>query len=233
MLKSFPPASGMLWRSRRLSRVQIRACTDTWRPHTSSSCWTACWSHTPLLRTSTPITNRGRHSGGQVKTKGKPPGFSVLCTLEFRRFFVYSFTLNRGDLSVNCGKSNVISSPVLFSLPLFFFLINNRYTERKGSVEETVICSEMGHVLTTSLCYCFNSCHLSGDLSGFKGKSKPNLLKQETSSLACSLRILFRMYSDPQLQDSWPDIQTRLLLWVKHSPALSHSVSCVSSPVKC
>lgn len=49
-------------------------------------------------------------------------------------------------------------------------------------------------------------------LTGFKGKSKPNLLKQETSSLACSLRILFRMYSDSQLQDSWPDIQTRLLL---------------------
>ncbi|KAG7235225.1 hypothetical protein INR49_030628 [Caranx melampygus] len=48
--------------------------------------------------------------------------------------------------------------------------------------------------------------------AGFKGKSKPNLLKQETSSLACSLRILFRMYSDPQLQDSWTDIQTRLLL---------------------
>ncbi|MEQ2173870.1 hypothetical protein GOODEAATRI_001969, partial [Goodea atripinnis] len=48
--------------------------------------------------------------------------------------------------------------------------------------------------------------------AGFKGKSKPNLLKQETSSLACSLRILFRMYSDPKLQDSWPDIQTRLLL---------------------
>ncbi|KAK5894143.1 hypothetical protein CesoFtcFv8_010864 [Champsocephalus esox] len=48
--------------------------------------------------------------------------------------------------------------------------------------------------------------------AGFKGKSKPNLLKQETSSLACSLRILFKMYSDRQLQDSWPDIQTRLLL---------------------
>uniref|UniRef100_A0A8C1URC7 ADP-ribosylation factor guanine nucleotide-exchange factor 2 (brefeldin A-inhibited) n=1 Tax=Cyprinus carpio TaxID=7962 RepID=A0A8C1URC7_CYPCA len=47
--------------------------------------------------------------------------------------------------------------------------------------------------------------------AGFKGKSKPNLLKQETSSLACSLRILFRMYSDTQLRDSWPDIQTRLL----------------------
>uniref|UniRef100_A0A8C2HP80 ADP-ribosylation factor guanine nucleotide-exchange factor 2 (brefeldin A-inhibited) n=1 Tax=Cyprinus carpio TaxID=7962 RepID=A0A8C2HP80_CYPCA len=47
--------------------------------------------------------------------------------------------------------------------------------------------------------------------AGFKGKSKPNLLKQETSSLACSLRILFRMYADIQLRDSWPDIQTRLL----------------------
>jgi len=49
-------------------------------------------------------------------------------------------------------------------------------------------------------------------LPGFKGKSKPNLLKQETSSLACSLRILFKMYSDPQLTPSWPHIQTRLLL---------------------
>ncbi|XP_062316284.1 brefeldin A-inhibited guanine nucleotide-exchange protein 2 [Osmerus eperlanus] len=48
--------------------------------------------------------------------------------------------------------------------------------------------------------------------AGFKGKSKPNLLKQETSSLACSLRILFRMYSDPALSTSWPDIHTRLLL---------------------
>ncbi|MCI4387426.1 hypothetical protein PGIGA_G00074140 [Pangasianodon gigas] len=48
--------------------------------------------------------------------------------------------------------------------------------------------------------------------AGFKGKSKPNLLKQETSSLACSLRILFQMYSDRRLQGAWPDIQTRLLL---------------------
>ncbi|MGH0145720.1 UNVERIFIED_CONTAM: hypothetical protein FKN15_024671 [Acipenser sinensis] len=47
--------------------------------------------------------------------------------------------------------------------------------------------------------------------AGFKGKSKPNLLKQETSSLACCLRILFRMYMDENLKDSWKDIQTRLL----------------------
>nr|XP_009862113.1 brefeldin A-inhibited guanine nucleotide-exchange protein 1 isoform X1 [Ciona intestinalis] len=29
--------------------------------------------------------------------------------------------------------------------------------------------------------------------AGFKGKSKPNLIKQETTSLACALRILFRL----------------------------------------
>ncbi|XP_038579068.1 brefeldin A-inhibited guanine nucleotide-exchange protein 2 [Micropterus salmoides] len=62
--------------------------------------------------------------------------------------------------------------------------------------------------------------------AGFKGKSKPNLLKQETSSLACSLRILFRMYSDAQLQDSWPDIQTRLLLVC--SEALAYFISLTS-----
>ncbi|XP_072259359.1 brefeldin A-inhibited guanine nucleotide-exchange protein 2 isoform X2 [Pyxicephalus adspersus] len=47
--------------------------------------------------------------------------------------------------------------------------------------------------------------------AGFKGKSKPNLLKQETSSLACCLRILFRMYTDPQRQGSWEEIEQRLL----------------------
>uniref|UniRef100_A0A8C4NTK4 ADP-ribosylation factor guanine nucleotide-exchange factor 2 (brefeldin A-inhibited) n=1 Tax=Dicentrarchus labrax TaxID=13489 RepID=A0A8C4NTK4_DICLA len=62
--------------------------------------------------------------------------------------------------------------------------------------------------------------------AGFKGKSKPNLLKQETSSLACSLRILFRMYSDRQLLDSWPDIQTRLLLVC--SEALAYFISLTS-----
>ncbi|KAJ8265237.1 hypothetical protein COCON_G00143360 [Conger conger] len=62
--------------------------------------------------------------------------------------------------------------------------------------------------------------------AGFKGKSKPNLLKQETSSLACCLRILFRMYSDQQLQASWPDIQTRLLLVC--SEALAYFISLTS-----
>uniref|UniRef100_A0A8C3NEX7 Uncharacterized protein n=1 Tax=Geospiza parvula TaxID=87175 RepID=A0A8C3NEX7_GEOPR len=47
--------------------------------------------------------------------------------------------------------------------------------------------------------------------AGFKGKSKPNLLKQETSSLACCLRILFRMYMDESRQEAWDAVQRRLL----------------------
>lgn len=46
---------------------------------------------------------------------------------------------------------------------------------------------------------------------GFKGKSKPNLLKQETSSLACGLRILFRMYMDESRTNAWEEVQQRLL----------------------
>uniref|UniRef100_A0A8C3WUE9 ARF guanine nucleotide exchange factor 1 n=1 Tax=Catagonus wagneri TaxID=51154 RepID=A0A8C3WUE9_9CETA len=47
--------------------------------------------------------------------------------------------------------------------------------------------------------------------AGFKGKSKPNLLKQETSSLACGLRILFRMYTDESRASAWDEVQQRLL----------------------
>ncbi|XP_053322156.1 brefeldin A-inhibited guanine nucleotide-exchange protein 1 [Spea bombifrons] len=47
--------------------------------------------------------------------------------------------------------------------------------------------------------------------AGFKGKSKPNLLKQETSSLACGLRILFRMYMDESRRSAWDEVQQRLL----------------------
>uniref|UniRef100_A0A674F4D1 SEC7 domain-containing protein n=1 Tax=Salmo trutta TaxID=8032 RepID=A0A674F4D1_SALTR len=47
--------------------------------------------------------------------------------------------------------------------------------------------------------------------AGFKGKSKPNLLKQETNSLACGLRILFRMYTDASRKAAWEEVQRRLL----------------------
>jgi len=46
---------------------------------------------------------------------------------------------------------------------------------------------------------------------GFKGKMKPNLLKQETQSLACALRILFRMYADDQRQAHFATVQQLLI----------------------
>ncbi|XP_011914061.1 PREDICTED: brefeldin A-inhibited guanine nucleotide-exchange protein 1 isoform X3 [Cercocebus atys] len=45
----------------------------------------------------------------------------------------------------------------------------------------------------------------------FKGKSKPNLLKLFFSSLACGLRILFRMYMDESRVSAWEEVQQRLL----------------------
>uniref|UniRef100_A0A182P8A8 SEC7 domain-containing protein n=1 Tax=Anopheles epiroticus TaxID=199890 RepID=A0A182P8A8_9DIPT len=47
--------------------------------------------------------------------------------------------------------------------------------------------------------------------AGFKGSLKPNLLKQETQSLACVLRILFKMYSDENRRRDWQDIEKRLI----------------------
>nr|XP_022909344.1 brefeldin A-inhibited guanine nucleotide-exchange protein 1 [Onthophagus taurus]XP_022909345.1 brefeldin A-inhibited guanine nucleotide-exchange protein 1 [Onthophagus taurus] len=46
---------------------------------------------------------------------------------------------------------------------------------------------------------------------GYRGTVKPNLLKQETQSLACSLRILFKMYCDEGRRQHWPIIQNRLI----------------------
>ncbi|XP_026283039.1 brefeldin A-inhibited guanine nucleotide-exchange protein 1 isoform X2 [Frankliniella occidentalis] len=60
----------------------------------------------------------------------------------------------------------------------------------------------------------FNSNHEQRNLlwkAGFKGSVKPNLLKQETQSLACVLRILFKMYSDENRREAWPQIQERLI----------------------
>ena len=69
------------------------------------------------------------------------------------------------------------------------------------------------HSLSAGISYADKLSEFSSSclLVGFKGKSKPNLLKQETSSLACILRILFRMYSDEERKESWPDIEQRSL----------------------
>lgn len=47
--------------------------------------------------------------------------------------------------------------------------------------------------------------------ANFKGSVKPNMLKQETQSLACVLRILFKMYSDETRRDHWPAVQKSLI----------------------
>ncbi|XP_055548277.1 brefeldin A-inhibited guanine nucleotide-exchange protein 1 [Wyeomyia smithii] len=60
----------------------------------------------------------------------------------------------------------------------------------------------------------FNSNHEQRNVlwkAGFKGSLKPNLLKQETQSLACVLRILFKMYSDESRRRDWQDIEKRLI----------------------
>jgi len=47
--------------------------------------------------------------------------------------------------------------------------------------------------------------------AGFtKGRSRPNLLKQETTSLACLVRILFRMYTEKSRSDAWNGVEERL-----------------------
>lgn len=47
--------------------------------------------------------------------------------------------------------------------------------------------------------------------AGFRGAAKPNLLTQETHSLACALRILFRMYADESQRHAWPQVQEKLI----------------------
>lgn len=59
----------------------------------------------------------------------------------------------------------------------------------------------------------FNSNHEQRNFlwkAGFRGTAKPNLLHQETQSLACALRILFRMYTDDSRQGAWSQIQDKL-----------------------
>lgn len=47
--------------------------------------------------------------------------------------------------------------------------------------------------------------------AGLKNSSKPNLLLQETQSLACTLRILFKMSSDESRSEDWQLIHQELV----------------------
>lgn len=60
----------------------------------------------------------------------------------------------------------------------------------------------------------FNSNHDQRNIlwkAGFKGNLKPNLLKQETQSLACVFRILFKMYGDETREEDWSSVQYKLI----------------------
>ncbi|KAL1518342.1 hypothetical protein ABEB36_001979 [Hypothenemus hampei] len=46
---------------------------------------------------------------------------------------------------------------------------------------------------------------------GYRGSLKPNLLKQETQSLACLLRILFKLYGDEGRRQHWNLIEEKLM----------------------
>uniref|UniRef100_A0A8D8CN02 Brefeldin A-inhibited guanine nucleotide-exchange protein 2 n=1 Tax=Culex pipiens TaxID=7175 RepID=A0A8D8CN02_CULPI len=77
----------------------------------------------------------------------------------------------------------------------------------------------------------FNSNHDQRNVlwkAGFKGSLKPNLLKQETQSLACVLRILFKMYSDESRRRDWQDIEKRLIAVC--TEALDYFLSLQSEP---
>ena len=66
----------------------------------------------------------------------------------------------------------------------------------------------------------FNSNHEQRNVlwkAGFRGKAKPNLLKQETQSLACVFRILFRMYNDDSRRGEWNQIENKLISVCKES----------------
>lgn len=66
----------------------------------------------------------------------------------------------------------------------------------------------------------FNADHEQRNIllrAGLKGSVKPNLLKQETTSLACVLRILLKMYSDESRSKDWPEIESRLIAVCKEA----------------
>ena len=46
---------------------------------------------------------------------------------------------------------------------------------------------------------------------GFRGRTRPNLLRQETTSMSCALRILYHMLCDENRVDDRQVIEERLL----------------------
>ena len=57
--------------------------------------------------------------------------------------------------------------------------------------------------------------------AGFKGRTLPDLQRQETTSLLCSLRILYKIYSDMSRVDEW----TKTEIYLHRSAYYVHNTS--------
>lgn len=101
--------------------------------------------------------------------------------------------------------------------------VNSRCGEDQQKEEQGMYCAlSTKHLLRLVECLLkshrfakkFNSNHEQRNLlwkAGFRGNVKPNLLKQETQSMACALRILFKMYTDEIHRDDWAKVEAQLV----------------------
>ena len=51
----------------------------------------------------------------------------------------------------------------------------------------------------------------SPSILGFRGRTRPNLLRQETTSIMCAVRILYHLLADESRSSEHHDVETRLL----------------------
>ncbi|CAF0723278.1 unnamed protein product [Brachionus calyciflorus] len=115
------------------------------------------------------------------------------------------------------AAAQALSSPTM-SLPPNMFMNEHLFHDEYGMYVHLnneqlfllVDCLEESYEFSRK----FNCNHEQRNLlwkAGFKGKDKPNLLKHETQSLACMLRILFKMLTDESRKDYSSKIQSRLI----------------------
>ncbi|KAL5280004.1 ARFGEF1.2 family protein [Megaselia abdita] len=147
---------------------------------------------------------------------------------------VYSINSEDGRTEIITHSGNNIFSSLLIKCVVQLELIQTidnivffPATSRKEDAETLALAAaDLGNKLlstgnsTTSLLQShrfakeFNSNHDQRNVlwrAGFKGAVKPNLLKQETTSLACVLRILFKMYADEKRRGDLLKIEEKLI----------------------
>ena len=122
--------------------------------------------------------------------------FLLLDCLEEGHVFASAFNSNNEQRTL-LMKAGIVSFSLSLSLSLYHIYMYIIYHTHTHTLYIHV------HVL-----YISNTLPLS---AGFRGRTRPNLLRQETSSLLCSLRILYHMLSDRERDTDHDAIQNRLL----------------------